>query len=91
MFINTRIETRRYELICVLIESSITHSISRSDLAPPNILVLSEKTIKSYQSKSSFDIVNPILRGYAEYNLYITKSCDMIGYKDNRQCFKTIT
>jgi hypothetical protein len=35
------------------------------------ILVSLEKTIKSYQLKSSFDIVNLILRGYTEYNLYI--------------------
>ena len=61
MSINTRIETRRYEFISVLVESSVTHSIARSDLSPLNIrgstvrdiLVLSEKTIKSYQSKSS--------------------------------------
>jgi hypothetical protein len=37
MSINTRIETRRYEFIFVLVESSVTHSIARSDFSLLNI------------------------------------------------------
>ena len=79
MSINTRIETRRYEFISVLVESSVTHSIARSDFSLLSIRwstgreipVSLEKTIKSYQLKSSINIVNLIRRGYAEYNVYI--------------------
>ena len=38
-----------------------------------------KKSIKSYQSKSSFHIVNLLL------NLCTCKSCDLIGYKDSHR------